>query len=60
MHPKVKDVLHNIYLAETRDSAYLTFDHGIEKYTTKDPKTINCLQKYKDEMLAFYDFPEGY
>ena len=57
MQPKVKDALHNIYLAETRKSAYQAFDHCIEKYTVKYPKAMKCLQKDKDAMLAFYDFP---
>ena len=57
MQPKVKDALHNIYLAETRKSAYQAFEHCIEKYTVKYPKAMKCLQKDKDAMLAFYDFP---
>ena len=57
MQLKVKDVLHNIYLAETRESAYQVFDHCIEKYTVKYLKAMNFLKKDKDVTIDHYDFP---
>ena len=55
--PKVKESLHNIYQAETREEAYKAFDNCIERFNPKYPRAMNCLAKDKDSMLAFYDYP---
>jgi transposase-like protein len=57
MQPKVKDALHNIWQAETREQAYQAFDHCIERFSPKYPKAMACLAKDKADMLAFYDYP---
>ena len=41
MQPKVKDSLHSIYLAETREISYQDFDHCIEKYIVKYDNVMN-------------------
>ena len=57
MQPKVKEALHNIWQAETREQAYEAFDHCIERFSPKYPKAMECLAKDKASMLAFYDYP---
>ncbi len=57
MQPKVKEALHNIWQAETREKAYTAFDNCIERFSPKYPKAMECLAKDKDSMLAFYDYP---
>ena len=57
MQPKVKEALHAIWQAETREQAYQAFDHCIERFEPKYPKAMACLAKDKDAMLAFYDYP---
>jgi len=57
VQPKVKECLHNIWMAETREDAYAAFDGAIKRFETKYPKAMNCLQKDKEQMLAFYDYP---
>ena len=57
MQPKVKEALHNIWQAETRDEADKAFDYCIERFSTKYPKAMACLEKDKAEMLVFYDYP---
>lgn len=57
MQPKVKEALHNIWQAETREKAYEAFDHCIARFNPKYPKAMECLAKDKDSMLAFYDYP---
>lgn len=57
MQPKVKESLHEIWMASTRDEAYKAFDKAIQLYSAKYPKAMECLLKDKAEMLAFYDFP---
>lgn len=57
VQPRAKASLHEIWQAETREDAHQAFDNFIEKYEPKYPKAAECLEKDRDEMLAFYDFP---
>jgi len=57
VQPKVKEALHNIWQAEIREEAYKAFDHCIERFEPKYPKTMECPAKDKSSMLAFYDYP---
>ena len=57
VQPKVKDALHNIWQAETREDAYKAFDNCIERFSPKYPKAMDCLAKDKDSLLVFYDYP---
>jgi transposase-like protein len=57
VQPKVKQALHEIWMAPTKEDAYKAFDVAISTYSAKYPKAMECLEKDKDEMLAFYDFP---
>jgi len=54
---KAKDSLHDIWQAETKETAEKAFDLFVKMYEPKYPKAAVCLQKDRDEMLAFYDFP---
>jgi len=55
--PKAKKQLQDIWMAPTRKQAYEAFDYFIQSYEAKYPKASECLQKDKEELLAFYDFP---
>src|SRR3990167_1400478 len=55
--PKAKKQLQDIGMAPTRKQAYEAFDYFIQSYEAKYPKASECLQKDKEELLAFYDFP---
>ena len=55
--PKAKQALHNIWQAETQADAEKAFDLFIKTYEPKYPKAAICLQKDRDELMAFYDFP---
>ena len=55
--PKAKQALHAIWQAETRDAAEQAFDLFIDTYEPKYPKATDCLQKDREELMAFYDFP---
>ena len=57
IQPKVKQALHEIWMAPTREDAYKAFDVAVSTYSDKYPKAMACLEKDKKEMLAFYDFP---
>ena len=53
----MKGDIQDIWMAETRDDAFKAFDSFVAKYEAKYPKAVACLQKDRDELLAFYDFP---
>jgi transposase-like protein len=55
--PKAKGMLHEIYLAETREAALKAFDLFVTTYEAKYPKATECLSKDRDVLLTFYDFP---
>jgi putative transposase len=55
--PAAKMMLHQIWMADTREQATNAFDAFRETYQAKYPKACECLQKDRDELLAFYDFP---
>ena len=57
VQPKVKQALHEIWMAPTKKDAYKAFDIALATYSAKYPKAMECLEKDKNEMLAFYDFP---
>jgi putative transposase len=54
---KAKEALHNIWQAETKVDAEKAFDLFIKTYEAKYPKATLCLQKNREELMAFYDFP---
>jgi putative transposase len=57
VQPKVKEAIHQIWMAENRESAEKAYDLCLEQYQPKYPRAMNCLEKDRDSMLAFYDFP---
>ena len=54
---KAKQALHGIWQAETREEAEKAFDLFLTTYEPKYPKATLCLQKDREELMAFYDFP---
>lgn len=57
MQPKVKADLHNIWMAEIQDTAEKAFDYTLTLYRAKYPKSMEKLNKDRDSLLNFYDFP---
>ena len=58
--PKAKQALHQIWMAETREQAQRAFDLFVQMYKDKYPKAVEVLQKDRDQLLAFYDFPASH
>jgi len=54
---KAKSMIHEIWMAETREAASQAFDAFLEDYDAKYPKATECLRKDRDVLLTFYDFP---
>jgi putative transposase len=57
LQPRAKEVIHEIWMADTREAANHAFDSFLETYGAKYPKACECLAKDREDLLAFYDFP---
>ena len=55
--PKAKRALQEIWMAETKAEAEAAFDAFTESYQVKYEKAAECLNKDRDALLTFYDFP---
>ena len=54
---KAKEKLHAIWMAPTRADGHQAFDAFAEMFQAKYPAAVECLQKDRDVLLTFYDFP---
>jgi putative transposase len=54
---KSKAMLHDIWMADTKEHAEKAFDLFVTTFADKYPKAVECLQKDRDVLLTFYDFP---
>jgi putative transposase len=52
-----EQALQEIWMAETKKDALAAFDAFVEIWGVKYDKTVACLTKDCDALLAFYDFP---
>jgi len=57
LQPKAKASLQEIWMSATREDAYKAFGQFINDHKLKYPKSVACLEKDKEKLLAFYDFP---
>jgi putative transposase len=54
---KAKSMIHEIWMADTRENASKAFDAFLETYQAKYSQATDCLAKDREVLLAFYDFP---
>lgn len=57
LQTEAKGMLHEIWMASSRKDAQTAFEAFARTYRAKYPKAVECLEKDRDELLAFYDFP---
>jgi len=57
MQGKAKGMLHDVYLAQTKEEAEKALDRFTRLYRVKYDKAVACLEKDREALLAFYDFP---
>ncbi len=57
IQPKAKSMIHEMYMAATKESALKAYDHFIKVFEPKYPKAVECLRKDKEDLFTFYDFP---
>lgn len=58
LHGQAKDLLHQVWMAQTKAQAQKSFDLFLETYEPKYAAAAQCLAKDRDALLAFYDFPQ--
>ena len=56
-HGRARKALQEIWMAATRAEALTAFEHFLSTYGAKYPKATEKLDKDRDALLAFYDFP---
>nr|VFK24838.1 MAG: Transposase (or an inactivated derivative) [Candidatus Kentron sp. LPFa] len=52
-----KSMIHEMYMAPNKEEALKSFDAFIHLYGAKYPGACQCLQKDKERLFTFYDFP---
>lgn len=57
IQPKLKEALHEIWMASTKKEAEKAFNSTLARFEAKYPKARECLRKDREELLTFYDFP---
>jgi putative transposase len=57
IQPKAKSMLHEIWMAATKVDAEQAFALFLETFSRKYPGATTCLEKDRDVLLTFYDFP---
>ena len=57
LHGQAKDKLHQIWMAPRKQDALQAFDLFIQTYQNKYPEATARLEKDREELLAFYDYP---
>ncbi len=55
-----KSLIHEMYMAETKENALIAYHRFIKIYEDKYPKVVNCLVKDYDQLFTFYDFPDSH
>ena len=55
--PKAKQMMQQMYGADTEEEALEQYDHFLRLFEAKYPKACDCLSKDKDALFTFYDFP---
>ena len=52
-----KRKLHEIWMAPEKEEAERAFNSFVNSYSAKYPKAVDCLEKDRNALLSFYDFP---
>ncbi len=57
LQQKAKQLIHEMYMADTEENALLAYNRFISVFKDKYPKAVTCLEKDKDDLFTFYSFP---
>jgi len=54
---KAKSMIHEMYMAPSKEAALGAYDHFIKTFEGKYPKAVECLTKDRQDLFSFYDYP---
>ncbi len=57
VHAHAKKLIHEMYMAPTKTDAFRAYEAFLGLYGSKYPKVRECLEKDRDVLFTFYDFP---
>ncbi|EPS74261.1 transposase, partial [Genlisea aurea] len=57
LQKQAKRMLQEIWMSDTKKNALKAYKKFIDFFKTKYPKATECLEKDKEKLLTFYDFP---
>jgi len=60
MQSKAKSMIHQMYMADSKEKALKAYRHFADTYRDKYPKAVECLQKDEEVLFSFYDFPAAH
>ena len=60
LQPQAKSLIHQMYQAATKQDALAIYEQFLSLYRDKYPKACQCLEKDKDVLFTFYDFPAAH
>jgi len=52
-----KRMIQEMYMSPTRDAALKAYEEFLKHYSAKYPTACKCLEKDKEQLFNFYDFP---
>ncbi len=52
-----KRMIHEMYMSPTKEKALKAYDEFLTHYSAKYPGACKCLEKDREQMFNFYDFP---
>ena len=57
MQANTKRMIHEMYMSPTKDAALKAYEEFLKHYSAKYPAACKCLEKDKEQLFNFYDFP---
>jgi len=59
-HSQAKSLLNEIYMSSTKKDSIMAWRKFATIFQDKYPKAVECLEKNKNDLLTFYDFPAAH
>jgi len=57
VQPSAKELIRQMYMSPTKETALEVYDEFLKCYQAKYPKACECLEKDKEVLFTFYDYP---
>lgn len=57
IQPNAKRMIHEMYMSPTKAKALNAYEEFLGHYGSKYPGACKCLEKDKEQLFSFYDFP---